>query len=491
MQIKLVLSNVGKLLILIGASMLIPLITAIIYSENCWWVFAVSAAITIGFGILLIKLFAKYAHQKLSIQDSYLLVTLTWFFAALLGMLPYLLAGTFSEIINAFFESMSGITTVGASVLDNVEAQPHGILMWRSTTQWLGGMGILVLFIAVLPGTSALQMYKAESMGPVMGKLLPKASDTARSLWLIYLLNTMLIFALYVLAGMNVFDAINHSFTTVATGGFSTRNASIAAYQNAAIEWVAILGMFMGGINYSLYFYVLHNRRVDEFKKSLEFKVYLGVIVLFTMIIYSKLLIAQDYSVFTGLRHSIFQVLTIITTTGYASCDFDQWSLLARYLLLILMMVGACSGSTTCGMKIDRHIILFQKMRYEVEKFFHPRMVSHLRLKGEPLDNTIVLRTTTFFNTYILIAAISIYLLACMDIGLMECVSGTLSCLGGVGPAMGQWGPSETYSMAPAGAKLVLSALMLLGRLEIYPVLVSCLPLLYKRVYQEKLHFED
>lgn len=489
MQIKLVLNNIGKLLVLIGGSMLLPFLTAIIYGENCWWVFAVSAIITAIAGVFLSRMIKPEKNQKISIQDSYLIVTLTWLLAALFGMLPYLLAGTFNEVASALFESMSGITTVGASVLDNVEIQPRSILMWRSTTQWLGGMGILVLFVAVLPGTSALQMFKAESMGPVMGKLLPKASDTARSLWLIYLLNTMLIFVLYLLAGMNLFDAVNHSFTTVATGGFSTRNNSIAAYQSAAVEWVAILGMFMGGISYSLYFYALHTHRLEEFKKSLEFKVYLGVIAIVTAVFFVQILLQQDYAITDSFRHSLFQVLTILTTTGYASCDFDQWPSLARYIILILMMVGACSGSTTCGMKLDRHIILFQKMRYEVEKFFHPRMVSHLRSKGEPLDNNIVLRTATFFNTYIVIAAISIYLLACLGVGLMECVSGTLSCLGGVGPALGEWGPAATYSAAPMGAKIILSVLMLLGRLEIYPVLVSCLPLLYGWK-KEKLHFE-
>lgn len=479
MQIKLVLSNVGKLLIIIGISMLIPFFTALLYHEDCSWVFASIAGLSILLGAMMAKGFHDQQQQRMLVRDGYGIVILGWLLATLLGMLPYLMTGTFSTVADAFFETMSGFTTVGASVLDDIEGCDYAVLMWRSVTHWMGGMGILVLFVAILShtGTGAMQIFKAEASGPVKDKLMPKIADTARVLWVIYIINTVILTVLYLLAGMNLFDAINHSFSTIATGGFSTKNASLGSYQSVWVDYIAVLGMFLAGINYSLYFYAFRTRSLAGFKRSLEFKAYLGVIMVATAIVWLDVLAFYDYHFLEAFRYSIFQVVSIITTTGFATCDFEQWPLMAQMVLIILCLTGACAGSTSGGIKIDRHIILFQKMRYEVKKFLHPRMVSHLRLNGKPLDEDVVLSVTTFFYIYMAFIAVSSYLICCTGVDLKDAVTGSLSCLGGIGPAIGVWGPSESYSSAPAFAKWLMSFLMLLGRLEIYTMLVFIKPL--------------
>lgn len=490
MEANFIICNLGRLFMIVGFSMSIPFFTAMYYREDGIWVFGLLMAIIVLVGYLLYKILRPQKPVRMRLRDSYIMVTIGWICAAVVGMLPYLFMGTFPTVADAFFETMSGFTTVGASVLDNIEGTPRAVLMWRSTTHWIGGMGILVLFVAILShlGTGAMQIYRAEASGPAKEKLLPRIADTAQSLWLIYIFNTGIIICLYLLAGMPLFDAVNHGFSAISTGGFSTKNLSIGAYQSPAIEWVTVFATFMAGVNYSLYFYLYRNKSLQGFRKSLEFKVYLGVTLTATLLIFVDILPQYQWQLTTALRNSAFQVTSILSTTGFVTCDFEQWPVMAQVVLVLLMTSGACAGSTTGGIKIDRHVILFQKALYEMKKFMHPRMVRHLRSNGKPLQPELILSVTTFFFIYMVIVAISIYLLCCMGADGLDSTTAVFSCLGGVGPSIGHWGPMESYSQAPAAAKWLLSFLMLLGRLEIYTVLIVLqVPLNWRNWWKRKM----
>jgi len=480
-------SNIGSLLVIVGAAMLLPMAAGLYYHEAEFADFGRMASVTVLAGLGLHELTRLKTRKRISLREGYALVTYGWIVVTLFAMVPYLLTGTFDNITDAFFETMSGLTTVGASVLDNIEGTPQCVLLWRSMTHWLGGMGILVLFVALMAGhgTGAMQIFKAESSGPVQSKLEPRILETARVLWGIYMLTTVLVTALYCIAGMGLFDAVNHGFSVISTGGFSTKVLSIGHYDNALIDWVTIFSMFIAGINYSLYFHALRTRSLRCFVQSLELKVYLAVAVLATGAV--LWFIAPDYSgnLPLAFRHAAFQVVSILTTTGFITCDFEQWALPAQFILILLMLCGACAGSTTGGVKIDRHVILAQKAVQEIRRFLHPRMVTRLKSNNQLVDDDVVLSVMTFFYIYLFLIAAGTYLVCMLGGEMLDSLTAVMSCLGGVGPALGAWGPMESYSSASAGAKWILSILMLLGRLEIYTVLVLFRSPLQKR-RQEK-----
>ena len=482
--------NVGKLLMIVACSMLFPLLTACYYQESCIWVFLLMLPVTMSIGFLLILLFRPVQKEvHLQVRDGAAIVTYGWIAATLLGMLPYLLAGTFDHVVDAFFEAMSGFATVGASVLDDIEGQPYAILMWRSVTHWLGGMGIIVLFVALLSnmGAGAMQIFKAEAAGPVKDKLHPKIADSARILWSIYIFNTGITFFLLLFCGMNIFDALNHAFSIVATGGFSTKNSSIGFYQSPLVEWAVTASMYMAGINYALLFMAFRNRSLHCFWKSIEFRVYTCVTLTAILLITIDILPQYQFDVLTALRHSAFHVTSILTTTGFVCCDYEQWTAAAQMVLIALMFSGACAGSTTCGFKIDRHIILLQQAKREVERFLHPRLVRTLKTSEKSLPEPALHSVTTFFYLFMLLAIGSTFLLCCMGVDILDALTGAMGCLGGVGPAIGAWGPTESFSAAPDCAKWLLSVLMLLGRLEIYTVLAVFWPDRHKHLWYKKL----
>lgn len=471
--------TIGKLLMIVASSMLLPLLTAYIYDETCGQIFLFLMPATFVCGLLMMFLFRP--HQKnlrMQVRDSAAIVTLGWILATIVGMIPYLMAGIFTTLADAFFESMSGFATVGASVLDDIEGAPYAILMWRSVTHWLGGMGIIVLFVALLSnlGAGSMQVFKAEAAGPVKDKLHPKIADSARSLWYLYILNTVLTFFLLLFCGMNVFDALNHAFSIVATGGFSTKNSSIGSYCSPLIEWAVSGAMYLAGINYALFFFVFRGRSLHCFWRSHEFRVYTYVTLGAIFLVTCNILPHYHFDFFTSLRYSAFHVTSILTTTGFVCADYELWVPAAKFVLILLMFSGACAGSTTCGFKIDRHIILFQQAEREIRRFLHPRLVHTLKANQKNLPEPILHNVTTFFHLFIVFTAISTLILCCMGADLLDSLTGVLGCLGGVGPAIGIWGPTESFSTAPAGAKWLLSILMLLGRLEIYTVLAVFWP---------------
>ncbi len=490
--------NIGKLMMIVACSMVIPLLTAWLYDEACWWVFLLMFPITLGLGYLLVWLFRPAKKQiytggqrdvHLQVRDGAAIVTYGWLLAAFMGMIPYLLAGTFDNGADAFFEAMSGFATVGASVLDDIEGAPRAILMWRSVTHWLGGMGIIVLFVALLSnlGAGAMQIFKAEAAGPVKDKLHPKLADSARSLCKLYLFNTTITFVLLLFCGLDVFDSINHAFSIVATGGFSTRNLSIGSYNNAMLEWVITFCMYMAGINYTLLYLAFRNRSLRFFWKSKEFKVYTGVMLAAVFLITLDILPQYHGDLAEAVRHSAFHVASILTTTGFVCVDYEMWVPAAQMILILLMFSGACAGSTTCGFKIDRHIILVQQARREVQRFLHPRLVRTLKSSEKNLPEQTLHSVTTFFYLFMSIVLLSTLALCCMGLSLLDALTCALTCLGGVGPALGSFGPIESFSAAPAAAKWLCSALMLIGRLEIYTVLAVFWPAKHQHIWYKKL----
>jgi len=469
-------SSIGKLLVLIGCSMLIPMLAGLYYREAAWRVFLQMAVVTILVGGALFLLGRPQGSHRprTTLRDNYAIVAYGWVIATLFAMMPYLLTGTFTTVTDAFFEAMSGFTTVGASVLDDIEGTARCILLWRSLTHWLGGMGILVLFVALLAGqgTGAMQIFKAETSGPVKSKLRPKIKETARSLWMIYMLNTAIVIALYCLAGMGLFDAVNHGFSVISTGGFSTKVLSIGYYHSAMIDWVTVFAMWLAGVNYSLYFYALRTKSLRCFTGSLELKVYLAVTLVATGLVAWFILPQYNYHFGQTVRYAAFQVVSLLTTTGFITADFEQWAIPAQVVLILLLLCGACAGSTTGGIKIDRHVILMQKAVREIRRFLHPRMVTRLKSNHKPLEDEAVLSVAVFFYIYMLLIVAATYFLCVMGGSMLDSLTAAMSCLGGVGPSIGAWGPMESYSSASMASKWILSALMFIGRLEIYTVLV-------------------
>ncbi len=481
--------TIGKLLIIVACSMLFPLVTAFLYQESCGSAFLIMLPITLAIGGVLCVRFRPVGSVHIQTRDGACIVTFGWIFAAVLGMMPYLIAGTFDSAADAFFEAMSGFATVGASVLDDLDNAPKAILMWRSVTHWLGGMGIIVLFVALMAnmGAGAMQIFKAEAAGPVKDKLHPKLTDSARSLCIIYLVNTTVICVTLYLCGMNLFDAINHAFSVVATGGFSTKTVSIGFYDSALLEWVMALCMFTTGINYALFFYMYRTRSWRCFWKSLEFKVYTAVTLIAVLLVSFSIVGQYNDNLLVALRYAAFHVTSVLTTTGFVCCDYELWMPGARFVLLVLMLSGACAGSTTCGFKIDRHIILAKRVYFEVQRFLHPRMVRTVKANQKQLPEQVVHSVTTFFYLFMMIALLSTFVLCCMGMDLLSAFTGALSCLGGVGPALGFVGPIESFSAIPSGAKWLLSALMLIGRLEIFTVLAVFWPDKHYHLWYKKL----
>ncbi|NLA04239.1 MAG: TrkH family potassium uptake protein [Firmicutes bacterium] len=439
--------------------------------------FLKSILITAAAGALLFFFAYPSRREQLSLAESFTLVTLAWLLAGFFGGLPfYFYSGTGGAMLDAFFEALSGFTTTGATVIADPGNLPRGLLFWRALTQWLGGMGIIVLFLAVLPrfGSRSTVLYRAELPGPVAERFVPRISETARWLWLIYTVLTFLQTLLLILCGLNLFDALAHAFTTMPTGGFSTYNASVAALNNPAAEVVMIIFMFLAGVNFTIYFRLIKGD--GRVLKSEELRFYSAVLAA------AAVLIAIDIAPFAGgnillsIRQSCFQVVSVATTTGYASVDFDAWPHFSRMVLLSLMFLGACGGSTGGGLKQIRLLLLFRYARRELVRLVHPSAVAAVKLDGEAVSEETMRGITGFAFLYILFFAVTTLLLCWMKLDPTTAASAAASALGNVGPGLGMLGPRFTYSAVPAAGKVLLCLLMIMGRLEIYTVLVLFLP---------------
>lgn len=474
MNKKIVLSILGKILWAEALLLVLPLIVSIIYGNGCTLAFLITIGVALIIALPLIFL-SKTENKRIYSKEGFVIVSLAWIIMSVIGSLPFVISGEISSFTDALFETVSGFTTTGASILTDVESMSEGLLFWRSFTHWIGGMGVLVFVLALsqeLPDRS-IHIMRAEMPGPIVDKLVPKAKETAKLLYLIYIVLTLAEIVILVLCKMPLFEAILHAFGTAGTGGFGIKADSVTSY-SPAIQWVIAVFMFIFGINFNL-FYLIILKRIKSVFKSSELWVYVGVAVvscaLITFNIYDS---CEGLS--QALRLSAFQVSSVMTTTGYATADFNLWPGFSKTLLLILMFMGACAGSTAGGLKVSRVIILVKGMRRELHRLLHPRSVRTLKLEGKRLDEQTLSSANSYLTVYVA-AIVMIFLLLSIDKFDIETnFSATVACFNNIGPGLGVVGPAGNFSEYSVFSKLILTAAMLLGRLEIFPLLLCFSP---------------
>jgi trk system potassium uptake protein len=481
LNFKIIIRTLGFLLIGEAFFMLLPLIVSLIYGGNDVSAFLYSSIITLVSG-LIFYLFSRKANKTIGKREGYLIVSSVWVLFSIFGSLPFILSHSIPQFHDAFFETMSGFTTTGSSILDNIEALPHGILFWRSLIQWLGGMGIVVLSLAVLPafGIGGLSLFAAEAPGISPEKVNPRIKDTAKLLWNVYLIFTVLEAILLMLGGMSIFDSICHSFTTMATGGYSTKQASIAYWNSPYIQYVITFFMILAGTNFSLSFFALTGNPRKLFKNE-EFKFYIIFILLFSAIITIGLFFTTKIGIEEAFRTAIFQVVSIITTTGYATSDYLIWTPFLSFLILVLFFIGGSTGSTGGGIKVMRIVLLIKNSYYELRRLIHPNAIIPVRFNKRSVNNQIISNVLAFFFLYITIFFVSslVFMLFVDD---FETSTGAVaSCLGNIGPGFGSVGPAASFSHIHPVGKYFLSFLMLLGRLELFTIIVILSPSFWKR----------
>jgi trk system potassium uptake protein TrkH len=473
---------VGILVFFLGISMIGPLIVSFAYHDGAAIPLTYALAITLGFGLVIYGVTKKEKDLHLSHRDGAAMVTFGWAAAGLVGALPFLTTGSIPGFTDAYFESLSGFTTTGASVLEDIEALPAGILLWRSIIQWFGGMGIIVLSIAILPflGIAGMQLYKAEIPSPVVDKLKPRISDTAKVLWKVYLLLTTLNVAFLIIGGMPIFEAACHAFCTMPTGGFSPRNISIAYYASPYVDGVIVLFMLLSGINFSLHFRFLRGE-FSIFGKDPECRAFITLVVVMIILVTLNIYGTVFDSLAMALRYAAFQVSSLITTTGFVTADYNHWPPLSHWLLLICMFLGAMAGSTGGGLKTMRVLILAKHAYREIFQIINPHAVSTVKLGGKPVSSEIIGSIWGFFFLYLVLFVISVTILSLLGLDLITAFSAVAACIFNVGPGLGLVGPVENYAAIPLAGKWVLIFSMLLGRLEVYTVVVLFAPAFWRR----------
>ena len=478
---KTIIRIIGILLLLETVMFLVCSSVSFYYRESDMLDFWKAGGITAGIGLLLAAL-GKGGERQLTRRDGYVLVSFAWVAFSLFGMLPFYIGGYIPDIADAFFETMSGFSSTGATILDDIESLPHGILFWRSMTQWIGGLGIIMFTIAVLPilGVSGLQVFAAEASGPTHDKVHPRIGITAKWIWSIYTGITTLLVCLLMLGGMDWFDSICHAFATTGTGGFSTKQASVAYYNSPYIEYVISIFMFISGINFTLVLLFV-NRKFKKFISNAELKFYFSSVVFFTAVIAIALYYTSPMGMEESFRKSLFQVISLHTSTGFATDDYMQWSPVLWGLLTIIMLMGACAGSTTGGLKCIRMVILTKVSRNEFKHILHPNAILPVRINKQVISSSIVSTVLAFCFIYITIIVISTLLMMTMGVGAEESIGCVISSIGNMGPGLGETGPAYSWNALPDAAKWLLSLLMLLGRLELFTVLLLFTPDFWKR----------
>ena len=486
MNKRMVFFMLGNMIKLEALLLLLPAVCSLIYRENkSLLAFIITILIAFGVGLCL-TLFNKTQNKNIYAREGFVIVALAWIALSGIGALPFVISGEIKSYTDAFFETASGFTTTGASILRDVEALSHGMLFWRSFTHWIGGMGVLVLMMALVPSDTGRTMHiiRAEMPGPIVGKLVPRVRSTAKILYLIYIVLTLTQWILLILGGMPVFDSLIHSFGTAGTGGFGIKGDSVTGY-SAYSQWVIAIFMLLFGINFNLYYLILM-RKIRSVFKSEELWVYLGIVFVsvsaITIDIYSK------YNTFgEALRNSTFQVASIISTTGFATADFNLWPTLSKTILFLLMFSGACAGSTAGGLKISRVILLFKQVRSNLRHMLHPRSVESVRLEGKTVDKETLTSVTTYFALYFLcFTAILIVISIADPFNLETNISATAACFNNIGPGLAGVGPMSSYADYSVISKWVLSAGMLLGRLEILPLILLFAPGVWIRSNSKK-----
>lgn len=461
----------SRLCLILGGCFLLPLAFSLYYRDGVHWAFIIEAvALLLGYGLTK-QLTAQPA--ELSIREGFLAVTLSWTSLALFGCIPFMVTGFIPSFTDAFFEAMSGFTTTGATILSDIEALPPSLLVWRNMTQWLGGMGVIALAVAVLPflGVGGAQLFRAEVPGPTKDRISPRISQTARILWLLYLLFTVVQTVCLMLGGLDLFHALCVTFGTLATGGFAPLNASVAGYQSAYVHYVVIFFMFVAGTNFSLHYWAFRGQPLRYWHNA-EFRFFCGVILAaFSAIVLARLIGGVPVSE-VMLRDSLFQTVSIITTTGFITSDYEKWPFITQIILLLLMFVGGCGGSTGGGIKNIRISVWFSFISSELAKLFHPRGVFPVRIGEKAVPVNIVSNITAFIALYILLFVFGVLTMTAIGLNIDTAMGAVAATLGNVGPGIGDVGPVDNFGPISPTGKWVLSFLMMAGRLEIFTVLV-------------------
>ena len=462
---------IGLLLAFESMLLLACCCVSIIYGERDLMSFIVSFAVCLSVSAILL-VYGRRKKCAMSRNEGYIVVALSWVFFSVFGMVPYLWGGFIPNITDAFFETMSGFTTTGATILDNIESMPHGILFWRSLTQWIGGLGIVCFTIVLLPGfgASSQMLYLSEATGVTHNKIYPKTRVMARYIFMVYILLTAVESALLMAGGMGLFDALCHSMTTTATGGFSTKQESIAYWHSPYMEYVVSIFMLLSAINFSLYI-VAFKSKWKKLREFVELKWFACSVGLLTLIISAVLFLNNGYSAEEAFRKSLFQVATCHTSCGFATDDYNLWPPFTWMLLIFAMLSGGCTGSTSGGVKNLRLIIIANCIRNQFRQILHPRAVLPVRVGGL-FDNKLLTTVLVFFAAYLSVAFIGWTLLMAFGVGFTEAMSTVISSMGNVGPGLGSFGPAFSWAALPDAAKWILSSLMLIGRLEIFGFLL-------------------
>lgn len=486
-----VLGILGSFIFFLGFALLAPVGIALIYGEEIWHAFLYSSGIAFVVGGLLYYFFRS--KRELRIREGFLVVSCTWLFLSLAGALPFVISGVLPSYTDAVFETMSGLTTTGATIFNGttasgfqnpeIEALPMSILFWRSLAHWLGGMGIIVLTIAILPllGIGGMQLFQAESPGPTTDKLTPRVQETAKLLWSVYVAFTAAEFLLlWAHPSMDWFEAINHAFSTLATGGFSTQNASIEAFDSAYIDSVIILFMFLAGISFAMHFRLLRGD-VTSFINNRETRFYTLIIGIGVAVVSGSLWLFDGYSVGSALRYGAFQAVSIITTTGFGTDDYELWYSFGAFFLFLMFFAGGCAGSTGGGPKMIRWMIIIRNSFREIKQIVHPKAVLPIRIGDKTVDHNIQRTVLSFFVLYLVVFGIGALIISSMGFDMISSIGASIACLGNIGPAWGEFGPTDNYAQIPIFGKWVLILLMMIGRLEIFTVLLIFTPAFWKQ----------
>ncbi len=470
----------GSVLKIEAALMLFPFVVSIFYQEKEGLSFLLVALISGIPGILLTV--KKPQNQVFYLKEGCIITSLSWILLSIVGALPFVLTGEIPSFTDALFETISGFTTTGASILLDVEALSYTSIFWRSFTHWIGGMGVLVFLMAIVPlsGGSNIHLMKAESPGPSVGKLVPKMRQTARLLYLIYMGLTIVEIILLLIGGMSLFDSLTLTFGSVGTGGFGIKNSSCAEY-SPYVQWIITIFMIVSGINFNAYYLIAFR----QFKKAFsmeEVRAYLGIILVAAGIIFSEL-VQTSMNAADALRHALFQVGSIITTTGYSTADFNEWTGVSKTILVFLMFIGACAGSTGGGIKVSRFITVFKTIGKEISSYIHPRSIKKIKMDGKPIEHEIIRATNVYFITFIVIFSISLFIISWEEKDLVTNFTAVAATLNNIGPGLELVGPAQNFGHFTALSKYVLMFDMLAGRLELFPMLLLFVPTIWKEFF--------
>ena len=480
MNFRMIFKTLGFLLIVEAACMLPSVFVSLIYRQDDFSAFIITIVILLAFGVALYSI--KPRNLNIYSRDGFAIVSIGWIMVSLFGALPFIFSGAIPSFTDAFFECVSGFSTTGASILNEVESLPKGILFWRSSTHWLGGMGVLVLTLAVLPkaGASTYQIMRAESPGPNPDKLVPKIAQSARILYAIYMALTGITIVMLIVSGMPLFDSFIHGMGSAGTGGFSNMNRSIGEYNNLFSEIVITVAQLVFGVNFTLYYYLLKGNVKSIFKDE-EFRFYIGTYVVAVLIIAINITGPIFGSAWESLRYATFQASTIMSTTGYSTTDFNLWPTLSKAILVLLMFIGSCAGSTAGGLKCIRIIVLSKTIKREIRKVIHPRSVYAVKSGGKSLDESVLTGVSAFFFAYVAIFTIACIIIAFNGKDLITTFTSVVASISNIGPGLGAVGPYGSYADFSTLSKYVLSFLMLFGRLEIFPMLILFTPSFWSR----------